>query len=157
MTNFGYVKRQPTDTYHIQRRGGKGISGMSRREEDAASEMFVIGSHDYVMFFSNLGRVYRLKCYEIPEGSRTSKGMNIANLLPLAQDEKISSMIRVPEFDETSFLVMVTKNGVIKRTELSAYDTARTVSYTHLEVYKRQVRDRGQRDRRGARGLLRPD
>ena len=125
MTNFGYVKRQPTDTYHIQRRGGKGISGMSRREEDAASEMFVIGSHDYVMFFSNLGRVYRLKCYEIPEGSRTSKGMNIANLLPLAQDEKISSMIRVPEFDDTSYLVMVTKNGVIKRTELSAYDTAR--------------------------------
>ena len=125
MTNFGYVKRQPTDTYHTQRRGGKGISGMTRREEDAASEMFVIGSHDYVMFFSNLGRVYRLKCYEIPEGSRTSKGMNIANLLPLAQDEKISSMIRVPEFDETSFLVMVTKNGVIKRTELSAYDTAR--------------------------------
>lgn len=125
MTNFGYVKRQPTDTYHIQRRGGKGISGMSRREEDAAAEMFVIGSHDYVMFFTNLGRVYRLKCYEIPEGSRTSKGMNIANLLPLSPDEKVSSMIRVPEFDETSYLVMVTKNGVIKRTELSAYNTAR--------------------------------
>ena len=87
--------------------------------------MFVIGSHDYVMFFTNLGRVYRLKCYEIPEGSRTSKGMNIANLLPLSPDEKVSSMIRVPEFDETSYLVMVTKNGVIKRTELSAYNTAR--------------------------------
>ena len=125
MTNFGYVKRQPTDAYHIQRRGGRGISGMSRREEDVATEMFVIGSHDYVMFFTNLGRVYRLKCYEIPEGSRTSKGMNIANLLPISPDERVTSMIRVPEFDETSFLVMVTRCGVIKRTELSAFDTAR--------------------------------
>ncbi len=125
LTNFGYVKRQPTDTYRTQRRGGRGVSGMTRREEDVASEMFVINSHDYVMFFTNLGRVYRLKCYEIPEGSRTSKGMNIANLLPIAQDERVTSMIRVPEFDEESYLVMVTKSGVIKRTSLSAYDTAR--------------------------------
>jgi len=125
LTNFGYVKRQKTDTYHTQRRGGRGISGMTRREEDVASEMFVINSHDYVMFFTNLGRVYRLKCYEIPEGSRTSKGMNIANLLPIAQDEKVTSMIRVPQFDEESYLVMVTRNGIIKRTYLSAFDTAR--------------------------------
>ena len=125
LTNFGYVKRQPTDTYRTQRRGGRGVSGMTRREEDVASEMFVINSHDYVMFFTNLGRVYRLKCYEIPEGSRTSKGMNIANLLPIAQDERVTSMIRVPEFDEESYLVMVTKNGIIKRTSLSAFDTAR--------------------------------
>ena len=125
LTNFGYVKRQKTDTYHIQRRGGRGVSGMTRREEDVASDMFVINSHDYVMFFTNLGRVYRLKCYEIPEGSRTSKGMNIANLLPIAQDEKVTSMIRVPEFDDESYLCMVTRNGIIKRTRLSAYDTAR--------------------------------
>ncbi len=125
LTNFGYVKRQKTDTYHIQRRGGRGVSGMTRREEDVASDMFVINSHDYVMFFTNLGRVYRLKCYEIPEGSRTSKGMNIANLLPIAQDEKVTSMIRVPEFDDESYLCMVTRNGIIKRTSLSAYDTAR--------------------------------
>ncbi|HHV32183.1 MAG TPA: DNA gyrase subunit A [Clostridiales bacterium] len=125
LTNFGYVKRQPTDTYRTQRRGGRGVSGMARREEDVASEMFVINSHDYVLFFTNYGRVYRLKCYEIPEGSRTSKGMNIANLLPIAQDERVTSMIRVPEFDEESYLVMVTRNGVIKRTSLSAYDTAR--------------------------------
>src|SRR5699024_9099039 len=77
ITNFVYVKRQKVDTYHIQKRGGRGVSGMSRREEDVATDMFVIGSHDYVLFFTNLGRVYRLKCYEIPEGSRTSKGMNI--------------------------------------------------------------------------------
>ena len=125
LTNFGYVKRLPADTYSIQHRGGRGVSGMSRRDEDVATEMFVIGSHDYVMFFTNLGRVYRLKCYEIPEGSRTSKGMNIVNLLPLSADERVTSMIRVPEFDEESYLVMVTRNGIIKRTELKAYDTTR--------------------------------
>ena len=125
LTQFGYVKRQKVDTYKTQGRGGRGISGMSRREEDVASEMFVINSHDYVLFFTNLGRVYRLKCYEVPEGSRTSKGMNIANLLPLAPEEKVTSMIRVPEFDEESYLVMVTKQGIIKRIALSAYHTAR--------------------------------
>ncbi|XOQ47830.1 MAG: DNA gyrase subunit A [Eubacteriales bacterium] len=125
LTSFGYVKRQKTDTYHIQRRGGRGVSGMTRREEDVACDMFVINSHDYVMFFTNLGRVYRLKCYEIPEGSRTSKGMNIANLLPIMQNEKVTSMIRVPEFDEESYLCMVTRNGIIKRTRLSAYNTTR--------------------------------
>ena len=125
LTNFGYVKRQKTDVYRTQRRGGRGVSGMTRREEDVATEMFVTNTHDYVMFFTNLGRVYRLKCYEVPEGSRTSKGMNIANLLPIAQDEKVTSMIRVEEFDDTSYLVMVTRNGVIKRTALSAYNTTR--------------------------------
>ena len=125
MTQFGYVKRQKIDAYRTQNRGGRGISGMTRRDEDAASEMFVIGTHDYVLFFTNRGRAYRLKCYEIPEGSRTSKGVNIANLLPVAQEEKVTSMIRVPQFDRESYLVMVTKNGVIKRTELSSFDTAR--------------------------------
>ncbi len=125
LTNFGYVKRQKTDTYRTQRRGGRGVSGMTRREEDVATEMFVINSHDYVMFFTDLGRVYRLKCYEVPEGARTSKGMNIANLLPIAQDERVTSMIRVPEFDEDSYLVMVTRSGVIKRTPLSAFHTTR--------------------------------
>ncbi|HBG56152.1 MAG TPA: DNA gyrase subunit A, partial [Ruminococcaceae bacterium] len=123
MTQFGYVKRQKIDAYRTQNRGGRGISGMTRRDEDAASEMFVIGTHDYVLFFTNRGRAYRLKCYEIPEGSRTSKGVNIANLLPVAQEEKVTSMIRVPQFDRESYLVMVTKNGVIKRTELSSFDT----------------------------------
>lgn len=125
LTQFGYVKRQKPDVYRAQHRGGRGVSGMTRREEDVAEEMFVIGTHDYVMFFTNLGRAYRLKCYEIPEGSRTGKGINIANLLPIAQDEKVTSMIRVQEFDRDGYLVMVTKNGVIKRTELSAFDTAR--------------------------------
>lgn len=125
LTNYGYVKRQKMDTYHTQKRGGRGVAGMNRRDEDVATELFVTGSHDYVMFFSDLGRVYKLKCYEVPEGSRQSRGMNIKNLLPLQPDEKITSMIRVTEFDEDKFLVMVTKNGIIKRTRLSAYDTAR--------------------------------
>ena len=125
LTNFGYVKRQPVDTFSAQRRGGRGVSGMARREEDVAAEMFVISSHDYVMFFTNLGRVYRLKCYEVPEGSRTSKGMNIANLLPLGPEERVTSMIRVPQFEEDRYLVMVTRHGIIKRTSLNAYQTAR--------------------------------
>lgn len=125
LTNFGYVKRLSADTYHTQNRGGRGISAMTCREEDCTSEMFVCGSHDYVLFFTNFGRVYRLKCYEIPEGSRTSKGVNIANLLPISQDESVTSMIRVPEFDEESYLCMVTRSGIIKRTLLSAYHTAR--------------------------------
>ncbi len=125
LTNYGYVKRQKMDTYRTQKRGGRGVTGMSRRDEDVATELFVTGSHDSVMFFSDTGRVYRLKCYEIPEGSRTSRGMNIRNLLPLGPEEKITSMIRVTGFDEDKFLVMVTKNGIIKRTKLSAYNTAR--------------------------------
>lgn len=125
LTNFGYVKRQKTDTYKLQRRGGRGVSGMSCREEDVASEMFVVNSHDYVMFFTNLGKTYRLKCYEIPEGSRTSKGTNVANLLPILPEEKVTSMIKVPAFEEEKYLVMVTKGGIIKRTQLNAYDSAR--------------------------------
>ena len=125
MTNYGYVKRQKMDTYRTQKRGGRGVSGMSRREEDVATELFVTGSHDYVMFFSSTGRVYRLKCYEIPEGSRTSRGMNIKNLLPLQPEERITSMIRVADFEGDRYLVLVTKNGVIKRTKLSAYSNVR--------------------------------
>lgn len=134
LTQFGYVKRLAVDTYKIQNRGGRGVSGMSRREEDVATEMFVINSHDYVMFFTDKGRVYRLKCYEVPEGSRQSKGMNIANLLPIAADEKVTSMIRVPEFDEEKYLVMVTKQGIIKRISLNAYNTARKGGLIALEL-----------------------
>ncbi|HCC00927.1 MAG TPA: DNA gyrase subunit A [Ruminococcaceae bacterium] len=125
LTNFGYIKRQPAATYHTQRRGGRGITGLTRREEDVAKELFVCSTHDYVLFFTNLGRVYRLKGYEVPEGSRTSKGMNVANILPVAKDENVTAMIRVPEFNEENYLVMVTKKGLVKRTSLKAYNTAR--------------------------------
>ena len=122
MTNLGYLKRQKVDNYRTQRRGGRGISGMNRRAEDFATDMFVSGTHDYVMFFSNLGKVYRMKCYMIPEGSRTSKGMNINNLLPLSANEKISSMIRLPEDGGSGmYLVMITKKGIIKRVEANKF------------------------------------
>lgn len=134
LTQFGYVKRLAVDTYKIQRRGGRGVSGMSRREEDVATEMFIINSHDYVLFFTDKGRVYRLKCYEVPEGTRQSKGLNIANLLPISPDEKVTSMIRVPEFDEDKFLVMVTRRGIIKRIALNAYNTARKGGLIALEL-----------------------
>ena len=133
-TRYGYIKRQTVDTYKLQNRGGRGVSGMTRREEDFASEMFTTGSHDYILFFSDMGRVYRLKCYEIPEGSRQSKGINIANLLPIGGDEKITAMVQIPEFAEDLYLNMVTKNGIIKRILLSAYDTNRKGGLIALDL-----------------------
>lgn len=125
LTNFGYIKRQKTDTYKLQKRGGRGVTGMSRREEDVATDMYVMNSHDYVLFFTNFGRVYRLKCYEVPEGSKNSKGTNIANLLPISTEEKVTSIVQIPEFSDNMYLVMVTRKGIIKRTQLNTYDTAR--------------------------------
>ena len=126
LTKMGYIKRQPVETYQVQRRGGKGIKGMSRREEDYAESMFICSSHDYILFFTSAGKMYRLKGYEIPEGTRTSKGMNIVNILPITADEKVTAMLRVPDFGEDKyFLCMATKNGVIKRTELDAYKNIR--------------------------------
>ena len=126
LTTFGYIKRIPASVYTVQKKGGKGIKGMSRREEDVAQTMFTCSSHDYIMFFTTKGRAYRLKGYEIPEGSRQSKGMNIVNLLPVEADEKISAMIRVPDFGtESKYLCMVTREGIIKRTELDAYKNIR--------------------------------
>lgn len=127
LTTFGYIKRQGVDTYSIQRRNGRGIKGMTRREEDVAKTMFTCSTHDYVMFFTTKGRAYRLKGYEIPEGSRQSKGTNVVNLLPLESDEKVSAMIKVPDFGEekTHYLCMVTRKGIIKRTELDAYKNIR--------------------------------
>lgn len=134
LTQFGYVKRLSIDTYKTQKRGGRGVAGMTRREEDVATEMFIINSHDYVLFFTDQGRVYRLKCYEIPEGSRQSKGMNIANLLPIDADEHVTSMIKVHEFDENKYLIMVTRKGIVKRIELNAYNTARKGGLIALEL-----------------------
>ncbi len=125
LTRLGYIKRQAADVYKSQRRGGRGIMGMATREEDFAETMFVCSSHDYVMFFTSTGRVYRLKCYEVPEGARTAKGMNVVNLLPLAPEEKVTAMIRVSEFEEDKYLCMVTRKGIIKRTRLDAYSNAR--------------------------------
>ena len=125
MTHFGYIKRQSVDVYKSQRRGGRGIMGMTTRDEDFAETMFICSSHDYVMFFTSTGRVYRLKCYEVPEGGRTAKGINVVNLLPLSPEEKVTAMIRVSEFEGDKYLCMVTRKGIIKRTRLSAYSSAR--------------------------------
>jgi len=126
LTKMGYIKRQPVETYQVQRRGGKGIKGMSRREEDVAETMFICSSHDYILFFTSEGKMYRLKGYEIPEGTRNSKGMNIVNILPITAEEKVTAMLRVPDFGEDKYyLCMATKNGVIKRTELDAYKNIR--------------------------------
>ena len=134
MTKFGYIKRMPHDTYKTQRRGGRGVAGMTRRDEDVATEMFLSNSHDYNLFFTNKGRVYRIKCYEIPESTRQSKGTNIANILPLGADEKVTSMIRIPAFEEDKYLIMVTKQGIIKRIALTAYNTARKGGLIALDL-----------------------
>ena len=127
LTTLGYIKRQPTQVYSLQNRGGRGVKGMTRREEDVAETMFTCSSHDFIMFFTTKGKTYRLKGYEIPEGSKQSKGMNVVNLLPLEGDEKVSSMIRVPDFggEDIKYLCMVTKKGIIKRTDLEQYKNIR--------------------------------
>ncbi len=124
-THYGYIKRQPTDVYKTQKRGGRGISGMKQREEDFVEEMFISSTHDNVLFITNKGRMFKLKCYEIPEGNRTSKGANIVNLIPISGDEKVTAMIKVSDFDPDNYLVMMTKQGIIKRTELQAYKNVR--------------------------------
>ncbi len=121
----GYIKRLPADTYNVQNRGGRGITGMTTREEDSVENMFVCSSHDYIMLFSNLGRMYRIKAYEIPEGSRTSKGMNLVNILPLMPEEKITIILPASELDEEKYIAMVTKKGTIKRTKVSEFRNTR--------------------------------
>lgn len=125
LTHLGYMKRLPVDTYKSQKRGGRGIAGVNNREEDFATDMFVASTHDYIMFMTNRGRVYRKKCYEIPEASRTARGLNIRHILPLEDEEYVTAMIKVKDFNADNYLVMVTVNGIIKRTAISAYDTSR--------------------------------
>ena len=124
-TNIGYIKRMPVDVYKTQRRGGRGVSGMKQREEDFVNEMFICSTHDNILFITNKGIMYKLKCYEVPEGSKSSRGVNAVNLLHLGEDEKIAAMIKTSDFDEGKYVVMVTKNGKIKRTALSAYKNVR--------------------------------
>ena len=125
LTDKGYMKRQTIDTYKSQNRGGRGVSGMTRREEDVAKTMFTCSSHDRIMLFTNMGKVFKIKAYEVPAGSRTSKGINVVNLLPLESGETVSAMVRLPESDEGVYLCMVTRGGVIKRTALEQYRNVR--------------------------------
>ena len=121
LTNMGYMKRMTVDTYKAQNRGGRGIMGMSRREEDVAKTMFTCSSHDVVFLFTNTGKVFRKKAYEIPASSRTGKGMNVVNLLPLEKGETVSAMVKIPQDESRRYLCMVTKKGVIKRTDIDEY------------------------------------
>lgn len=125
MTHFGYIKRLPADTYKSQRRGGKGIIGLSTREEDFVKNLFVTSTHHFIMFFTNKGRVYRLKAYEIPESGRQAKGTAIVNLLQLNGDEKVTTVIPIQEYKEGQYLMMATRNGVVKKTDLMEYDSIR--------------------------------
>ncbi|MCL2494190.1 MAG: DNA gyrase subunit A [Oscillospiraceae bacterium] len=139
MTNMGYVKRMPIDTYQSQRRGGKGIKGMTRREEDVVQTMFTCSTHDYVMAFTTKGRVYRLKGYEIPEGSRNARGMNIVNILPVDGGESVSALIQVSKAEAEAekgehYLCMVTRKGIIKRAALSDFRYVRRNGVTALHL-----------------------
>lgn len=125
LTEKGYIKRQTVDTYKAQNRGGRGIMGMTRREEDVAKTMFSCSTHDYIFLFTNMGKVFKLKGYEIPEASRTSKGMNVVNILPLENGEQVSAMVKIPKDENRCYLCMVTRNGVIKRTALDQYEHIR--------------------------------
>ena len=126
LTNKGYIKRVTSDTYKTQNRGGVGIKGMSTNEEDFAEHMLNMTSHDYVLFFTNKGKVYRMKGYEIPEFSRQSKGLPIINLLPIEKEEKVTSMLKVETKEENKFIVFGTQKGLIKKTKLEEFENFRT-------------------------------
>lgn len=125
LTNIGYIKRQPISEYKTQKRGGKGVSAIKQRDEDFIQEMFISSTHDDVLFITSKGIMYKLRCYEIAEGSKQSRGVNVINMLPLTEDEKIAAMIKTTDYEDGKFLIMVTKNGKIKRTPLSAYKNVR--------------------------------
>ncbi len=125
LTNNGYIKRMPVADYKTQKRGGRGITGMKQREEDFVEEMFICGSHDNILFISNKGIMYKLKCYEVPDGSKASRGFNLINLIPLTEGEKIAAMIKTTDFSEDKYITIVTRNGKIKRSNLSLYKNVR--------------------------------
>src|SRR5213079_1991455 len=123
ITRSNYIKRLPVTTYREQKRGGQGVMGMDLKEDDYIEHLFVASTHDYVLFFTNVGKVYRLKVHELPLGSRQSKGRAIQNLLPFRQDEQVRAVIQTRDFGEAKYLLFATKNGVVKKTELTQYNT----------------------------------
>ncbi len=125
-TNNGYIKRMALDAYKTQKRGGRGVTGMKQREEDFVSEMFICSTHDNILFITNKGMMHKLKCYQIPDGSKASRGFHFANLLNLQEGERISAMLKTRDFEGDSYVVMVTKQGQIKRTPLAAYRNVRS-------------------------------
>ncbi|MBQ9948264.1 MAG: DNA gyrase subunit A, partial [Oscillospiraceae bacterium] len=124
-TNIGYIKRQPVEIYNIQKRGGRGVSGMKQRDEDFVENMFISNTHENILFITNFGNMHRIKCYEIPEGGRQSRGMNIVNLLQLEEGERVAAMMTTNDFADNKYFICVTKNGTVKRTNLSEYKNIR--------------------------------
>lgn len=134
ITHFGYVKRLPADTYKSQRRGGRGITGLQTREEDFVENLFITSTHNYILFFTNKGKMYKLKTYEIPEGGRQAKGTALVNLLQLDPDEKVSAVINIKDFDDGKYLIFMTKNGIVKKTELKDYETSRNTGIVAITL-----------------------
>jgi len=132
LTHFGYIKRQPVDTYKSQKRGGKGVVGLSTREEDFVENLFTTSTHNYLLFFTNKGKVYRLKAYQIPEAGRQAKGTAIVNLLELSPEEKVTTVIPIEKYSEGMYLIMATKNGVVKKTDIMEYDNIRKGGITGI-------------------------
>lgn len=125
LTHFGYIKRMPEDTYRLQRRGGRGVAGLSTREDDFVENIFMTSTHDHLLFFTNFGKVYTIKAYQIPEAGRQAKGMAIVNLLPLEAEERVKAIVPVNEFTDDEYLMFITKNGLVKKTALSQYGAIR--------------------------------
>jgi DNA gyrase subunit A len=134
ITHFGYVKRLPADTYKSQRRGGKGITGLQTREDDFVEHLFITSTHNYILFFTNKGKMYKLKTYEIPEAGRQAKGTALVNLLQLDPDEKVSAVINIKDFQDGKYLIFMTKHGLVKKTELQEYETSRNTGITAITL-----------------------
>ena len=134
LSNAGYIKRMPVDAYRVQRRGGRGVSGQSLKEEDYVKNLFIASTHDYVLFFTNRGRVHRRKGYLIPEAGRTARGTNIVNILPLEPEERVTAMLLTRDFPDNEYLAMVTRGGTVKRLQLSAVYTARKAGIRVLSL-----------------------
>lgn len=134
ITHFGYVKRLPSDTYKSQRRGGKGITGLQTREDDFVEHLFITSSHNYILFFTNKGKMYKLKTYEIPEAGRQAKGTALVNLLQLDPGEKVSAVINIKDFQDGKYLIFMTKHGLVKKTELQEYETSRNTGITAITL-----------------------
>ena len=134
MTKVGYIKRMSTDNFKAQHRGGKGIKGMETIEDDYSVEVLMTTSHHYLMFFTNTGRVYRIKAYEIPEASRTSRGTALINIIPLQPDEKITAMIPIKEYEDNKYLFMATRNGIVKKTPIQDYENIRKTGLAAINL-----------------------
>jgi len=134
LTHFGYIKRMPEDTYRLQRRGGRGVAGLSTREDDFVENIFMTSTHDHLLFFTNFGKVYTIKAYQIPEAGRQAKGMAIVNLLPLEAEERVKAIVPVKEFTDDEYLMFITKNGLVKKTALSQYGAIRKTGLNAIHL-----------------------